>query len=94
MTLETASGTLVPAAKNVMPITESEMFNVSPVKIGSILFSFSLFASLVEWATNELKKMYAETSTLLVATFLSFRSLANIDGSFTNDSNHPGNNIR
>lgn len=30
ITLETASGTLVPAAKNVMPITESGIFNVSP----------------------------------------------------------------
>lgn len=30
MTLETASGTLVPAAKNVIPITESGIFNVSP----------------------------------------------------------------
>lgn len=30
MTLETASGTLVPAARNVMPITESGIFKVSP----------------------------------------------------------------
>lgn len=30
MTLDTASGTLVPAAKNVIPITESGMFNVLP----------------------------------------------------------------
>lgn len=32
MTLETASGTLVPAAKKVIPITESGIFSVSPVK--------------------------------------------------------------
>lgn len=32
MTLETASGTLVPAAKNVNPITESGIFKVSPKK--------------------------------------------------------------
>ena len=31
MTLETASGTLVPAARNVIPITESGIFNVSPL---------------------------------------------------------------
>lgn len=30
ITLETASGTLVPAAKNVIPITESGIFKVSP----------------------------------------------------------------
>lgn len=30
ITLDTASGTLVPAAKNVSPITESGMFKVSP----------------------------------------------------------------
>lgn len=30
ITLDTASGTLVPAARNVMPITESGIFNVSP----------------------------------------------------------------
>lgn len=30
ITLETASGTLVPAAKNVRPITESGMLMVSP----------------------------------------------------------------
>lgn len=33
MTLETASGTEVPAAKNVIPITESGMFNVLPEKL-------------------------------------------------------------
>jgi hypothetical protein len=32
ITLETASGTLVPAARNVIPITESGIFNVSPEK--------------------------------------------------------------
>lgn len=32
ITLDTASGTLVPAAKNVIPITESGIFRVSPVK--------------------------------------------------------------
>lgn len=31
MTLDTASGTLVPAAKNVIPITESGIFSVSPM---------------------------------------------------------------
>lgn len=31
MTLDTASGTLVPAAKNVIPITESGMFKVLPI---------------------------------------------------------------
>lgn len=30
ITLDTASGTLVPAAKNVKPITESGISNVSP----------------------------------------------------------------
>lgn len=30
ITLDTASGTLVPAARNVMPITESGIFSVSP----------------------------------------------------------------
>lgn len=30
MTLETASGTEVPAAKNVIPITESGIISVSP----------------------------------------------------------------
>lgn len=30
ITLETASGTLVPAARNVIPITESGIFSVSP----------------------------------------------------------------
>lgn len=33
MTEETASGTLVPAAKNVIPITESGMFNVLPIEL-------------------------------------------------------------
>lgn len=32
ITLETASGTLVPAAKKVKPITESGISNVSPEK--------------------------------------------------------------
>lgn len=32
MTLETASGTEVPAAKKVIPITESGIINVSPIK--------------------------------------------------------------
>lgn len=32
ITLETASGTLVPAARNVIPITESGIFNVSPIE--------------------------------------------------------------
>lgn len=32
ITLETASGTLVPAARKVIPITESGIFNVSPEK--------------------------------------------------------------
>lgn len=31
ITEETASGTLVPAARNVIPITESGMFNVLPI---------------------------------------------------------------
>lgn len=30
ITLDTASGTLVPAARKVMPITESGIFSVSP----------------------------------------------------------------
>lgn len=30
MTLDTASGTLVPAARNVIPMTESGMVKVSP----------------------------------------------------------------
>lgn len=33
ITEETASGTLVPAAKNVIPITESGMFNVLPIEL-------------------------------------------------------------
>lgn len=42
ITLETASGTLVPAAKNVMPITESGIFNVSPEKMENIFEFCSL----------------------------------------------------
>jgi len=37
ITLETASGTLVPAAKNVIPITESGIFKVSPKKFSFLL---------------------------------------------------------
>lgn len=37
MTLDTASGTLVPAAKNVKPIIESGMFAVSPGNINFFL---------------------------------------------------------
>lgn len=33
MTLETASGTLVPAAKKVIPMTESGIFSVSPMMV-------------------------------------------------------------
>jgi hypothetical protein len=32
ITLETASGMLMPAAKNVRPITESGIFRVSPAR--------------------------------------------------------------
>jgi hypothetical protein len=35
ITLETASGMLIPAAKNVRPITESGIFRVSPAKVKS-----------------------------------------------------------
>lgn len=37
ITEETASGTLVPAAKNVIPITESGMFNVLPINYVNFL---------------------------------------------------------
>lgn len=36
MTLETASGTEVPAAKKVIPITESGMFSVLPENYATI----------------------------------------------------------
>lgn len=46
MTLETASGTLVPAAKNVIPITESGIFKVSPEIGEGRILDFLVFSSL------------------------------------------------
>jgi len=42
ITLETASGTLVPAARNVIPITESGIFRVSPEEYQKKFISISV----------------------------------------------------
>lgn len=71
ITLETASGTLVPAARNVIPITESGIFNVSPensvVKIMWNLsylvvsyLSFSLFFCLSKSIWKSLRTDYRD----------------------------------
>lgn len=53
ITLETASGTLVPAAKNVKPMTESGIFNVSPEKTNCLYFFSSNYYLIVTYGGDK-----------------------------------------